>query len=249
MDARRGLAPIAIALVVLAAAATALAQTYPPRPDGTERFHTDEAALLSPADGAEIDRIAAELLASEGFPVIVVTIESLASHEAAFLTIEEYARRLFDQWGIGSEQRNYGMLLLVSEGDRRARIELGKQWAGSHDAQAERVMSTLIIPRFKQGDFSGGILAGVRGLDAMGRGLALPKPKPPAWFWPVAIGGTILVIGVIVSLFKSGKKGWGWALIAALAMALFFLLRASASGGGGSFGGGSGGGGGATGSW
>ena len=56
---------------------------------------------------------------------------------------------------------------------------------------------------------------------------------------------------VIVSLFKKGRSGWGWALIAGIAIALFFILRAAASSGGsgGSFGGGSSGGGGASGSW
>ena len=112
---------------LLGVASHAAAQTFPERPDGERRFYADEAGLIDPATGAEIDRIAAALLADEGFPIIVVTMSSLASHGAAFLTIEEYARRLFDEWGIGSEQRNYGMLLLVSQGDRQARIELGAE--------------------------------------------------------------------------------------------------------------------------
>ena len=62
----------------------------------------------------------------------------------------------------------------------------------------------------------------------------------------------ILVIGVIVSLFKSGRSGWGWVLIAALGAFLLFVIVNAMRGGGGSggaFGGGGGGGGGATGSW
>ena len=112
-------------------------------------------------------------------------------------------------------------------------------------------MDTLIIPEFKRGSYSPGILAGVRGLDSMARGLALPKEKVP-WWIPVAFfGGIVLVVAVIISLFKSGRKGWGWALLAVLGVVLFFVLRAAASsrGSGGAFGGGSSGGGGATGSW
>jgi len=63
-------------------------------------------------------------------------------------------------------------------------------------------------------------------------------------------GGAIFLGVLIYNLFKNGKSGWAWALIAALAVLIFFLLRTAAAGGsGGGFGGGSSGGGGATGSW
>ena len=112
-------------------------------------------------------------------------------------------------------------------------------------------MSELMMPAFRRGDISGGVRQGVEALDKMARGLGLPKLKTP-WWVPVAfVGGIALVIGVIVSLFKSGRSGWGWALIVALGILLIFMLRAAAKGGGsgGAFGGGSSGGGGASGSW
>lgn len=46
------------------------------------------------------------------------------------LSVEQYARQLFDHWGPGFKDRNYGILLLVSVGDRKARIELGAGWGG-----------------------------------------------------------------------------------------------------------------------
>ena len=133
----------------------------------------------------------------------------------------------------------------------KARIELGRSWAGTHDVQSEQIMRQLIIPEFKDRRYSQGILAGVRGLDAMARGLALPKQKVPWWIPVVFVGGFVLIVCVIISLFKSGRKGWGWALIAALGIMLVFILRNAAKGGGsgGAFGGGFSGGGGATGSW
>ena len=90
-----------------------------------------------------------------------------------------------------------------------------------------------------------------RGLDALARDLQLPRPKRSWWQLLVFVGLIALGIGVAISLIKSGRKGWGWALLAALGVILFFVLRAamSQSGGGGAFGGGSSGGGGATGSW
>ncbi len=67
----------------------------------------------------------------------------------------------------------------------------------------------------------------------------------------VFVGLFALGVGAAISLIKSGRKGWGWALLAALGVILFFVLRTamSQSGSGGAFGGGSSGGGGASGSW
>jgi len=243
---------IAVLFVVLLPlrANLAGAVSFPDKPP-KQHFYVDEAGLIAEPEGREIDRIAGELLKEEKVPIIVVTIDSLAAHGAASYTIERYAYDLFNKWGIGSKQRNYGMLLLVSKGDRRARIELGAAWGHSYNLQAQEVMDTLIVPEFKSGNYSGGILAGVRGMDAMARGLQLPRPKQPWWVMPLFIGFIVLTVGVIISLFKSGRKGWGWALLIALGMILFFLLRAAAKSGGsgGAFGGGSSGGGGASGSW
>lgn len=226
------------------------ADTFPEKPP-KERFHVDQAGLLEAEDAAAIDTLAASLLSEEQIPILVVTIPSLISFQATDHTIESYAAALFDEWGIGSQERNYGILLLVSVGDRKARIELGKAWGGKHDAEASHIMDAMIVPAFKRGDFSGGIHEAVNALDKVARGLALPKPKSPWWILPAMILGTLLVIMVIVSLFKSGRSGWGWALIIGIGVAIFFILRAAASSGGsgGSFGGGSSGGGGASGSW
>ena len=112
-------------------------------------------------------------------------------------------------------------------------------------------MDDLIIPEFKRENFSSGIAHGVRGMDAMARGLNLPAPIRPWWLIPALVAGIVLTIGVIISLFKSGRKGWGWALLVALAVFIGMVLthlwnnRGSAGG----FGGGSSGGGGASGSW
>ena len=86
----------------------------------------------------------------------------------------------------------------------------------------------------------------------MARGLALPKATAPWWFIPAFILGAILLVMLIINLFKTGRSGWAWALIAALGALLIFVLYSAASssgGSGGGFGGGSSGGGGASGSW
>lgn len=247
--ARRTVGVLALAALILRAS-VAVGATFPEKP-ASDSFFADEAGLIGDAEGREINGIAAALLREEKVPLVVVTIRSLAAHDAAGYTIERYAAALFDHWGIGSAARNYGMLLLVSRDDRRARIELGGAWGGLHDAQAQEVMSTLIIPEFRQSRYAEGILAGVRGLDAMARGLRLPSAKQPWWVLPAFVAFLALAVGVIVSLFKSGRTGWGWAAVVALGALLFFVLRAAAKSGGsgGAFGGGSSGGGGASGSW
>jgi len=241
---------LALIPLVLLLPLISYSSSFPDKPP-SEHFYIDKAYLIDTEAGQYIDKIAATLLREEQVPLYVVTIESLANQDALTQTIEGYAADLFDHWGIGWQSRNYGVLFLISRGDRKARIELGADWGGKYDHQALQIMNELIVPAFKQEDYSKGISEGVRGLDAMIRGLELPKAEPPKWLWPAIIGGFVLVIFMIISLFKNRRSGWAWALIAFLGVLLFFIIRMvlSNSGSSGGFGGGSSGGGGATGSW
>ncbi|VFQ46796.1 TPM domain-containing protein [Desulfoluna butyratoxydans] len=243
------------AAILLLTPICALAATFPDKPP-SEHFYVDEAGLIDARAGAKIDEIASALLAEENIPLYVVTIPALAVQDAVTMRIEEYAAALFNHWGIGWEDRNYGILLLVSEGDRKARIELGADWGGAHNYEAGQIMNDLIIPGFKRGDYATGIADGVRGLDAMARGLSLPKPQGPWWVIPAVLGGIALMVMLIINLFRSGRKGWAWVLLGILGVVLLFIIQillsadsSSDGGSGGGFGGGFSGGGGATGSW
>ncbi len=159
--------------------------------------------------------------------------------------IERFAADLFDHWGIGFPDYNYGILLLIAKEDRKARIELGADWSREHDQVCQRIMDEIIIPRFKRGDFSGGIRQGVESLDNLARGQSVAFPN-----WTERAGGffvralrfigenfmavvffPLLLLGRILfpNRFPSKSPGSFW--------------------GGGSFGGGFSGGGGASGSW
>jgi hypothetical protein len=105
---------------------------YPP-PPADNVFVVDTADLVSERTEGIINERAAKLLAEKHIPVYVVTVHSLSAQNAGGLTIERYARNLFDQWGIGFKDYNYGILLLVCKDDRRARIELGASWPRSQD--------------------------------------------------------------------------------------------------------------------
>ncbi|MCZ6456361.1 MAG: TPM domain-containing protein [Actinobacteria bacterium] len=246
----RGARAIVTFALLICLPAVASAQTFPPKPPASD-FYVDLAGLIQTTEAQQINSIAGALLSEERIPIYVVTIRSLADFGASAMGIEAYALALFNEWGIGFQDRNNGMLLLVSLGDRKARIEFGADWAHRHDAAAKSVMDTLIVPKFKSDDYSVGILDGVRGMEAMARGLNLPKPKTPWWFLPLVILGAIAIVALIVNLFRTGRKGWAWVVIAAVGVMLFVFLRTAATrgGSGGGFGGGSGGGGGASGSW
>lgn len=241
---------IMVLLTSLLLSTNGLAIEFPDRPNDAD-FFVDKAEIINTEAATEINLLASKLLQEEQVALFVVTIASLADYDAAGYSIEGYAADLFDEWGVGFEDRNYGMLLLVSKGDRKARIELGADWDRSYDRTAKEIMDSLIIPSFKANDYSTGIASGVKGLDAMARGLSLPKPEAPWWILPAMIVSVILFVALIINLFKTGRSGWAWALIAFLGLLIFAILRSSANSGGssGGFGGGFSGGGGASGSW
>jgi len=229
---------------------------------GDRQFIVDLADIVAPADEEKILGICDKLLTDTMAPIIVVTMDSMAEHGGRGLRIESFAMLLFNQWGIGHEsvggtKLNHGILLLVSTGDRKARIELGAGWGRDHDHLARRIMDEQIVPSFKRGDFSGGILAGVGALDRMARGFKIPGPSRPWWHYALVVGAVALGIWSFVSLLRSGAGGWAWVLWAAFFGVVGYLLyqmltgsRRSGGGvSGGSFGGGFSGGGGATGSW
>jgi len=254
-----------LGLVLVLAVAPAGAQVIELEPPEEGQFVLDLAEMVRAEDEAAIRERCAALLSDTAIPLIVVTVRAMSAHGAPNLRIETFATLLFDQWGIGHEEVggrsfNRGILLLVSEQDRRARIELGADWGREHDEIAQRIMDDHIITHFRQGDFSGGIRAGVKELDNMARGERVSGPPVPWWQHLILPGFIALAIFTAISLVRSGASGWAWVLWAAvfgiLGYILYSALMNSARGGmggggfsGGSFGGGFSGGGGATGSW
>ncbi|MBL8637848.1 MAG: TPM domain-containing protein [Alphaproteobacteria bacterium] len=224
----------------------AQATIFPEKPT-EQNFVVDQAHVIKEADRKEINTIAEELFRDKKVPMFVVTISSLAAYEASGLGIEPYAKQLFNSWGIGPSKQSHGILLFISVGEQKVRIELGEGFGEEYNKQAEDIMQSLILPAFKQENLSIGTVEGVRGLNALARGIQIPKHPQPAWVLPVLVGGGIFLIALIFSLFKNGKAGWAWSLIAIIGVILFIAFNTKSSGG--RFGGGKSGGGGSTGSW
>ncbi|MBI5918188.1 MAG: YgcG family protein [Nitrosomonadales bacterium] len=189
-------------------------------------------------------------------------------------TIEQYSIRVVEQWKLGRTKVDDGVLLLIAKDDRALRIEVGYGLEGVlPDAIAHRIIAEDITPLLKQGDFFGGINAGVTRIMAVVQGEALPAPQAsddnarlenlfPALLFGALLGGTILrrVLGRVPgALVNGGLIGiaallFGISLIFAVflsVMAFAFTLGGGhrgfggyGSGGYGGYGGGSFGGGG-----
>ena len=93
-------------------------------------------------------------------------------------TVEQYAVRVEETWKLGRKGIDDGVLLVVAKNDRKLRIEVGYGLEGAlNDATAKRIIAEEITPRFKQGDFYGGISAGVERIIKVIDGEPLPPPK------------------------------------------------------------------------
>lgn len=122
----------------------------------------DFAGVFTADDLAYLENFLGTLERDTSAEVVVVTVKSLDG-----LSIEEYAVKLFADWGIGDADKDNGVLLLVAPAERKVRIEVGYGLEGSlPDGLAGEIIRTAIIPEFKQGNLRRGI---GRGLDRISR--------------------------------------------------------------------------------
>src|SRR6185437_12342194 len=93
-------------------------------------------------------------------------------------TIEQFGIRVADQWKLGRKGVDDAAILIIAKQDRTVRIEVGYGLEGAlNDAVSERIVSEIIVPRFRQGDFYGGITAGVDRMIGVVNGEPLPAPQ------------------------------------------------------------------------
>ena len=133
--------------------ALAAAQNFP-KPTGRVN---DFANVIDAAVEADIDRQLDQLEQKTTSEIAVATVESLNG-----MSVEEYANRLFKQWGVGQAKQDNGVLVVVAPNEREMRIEVGYGLEGVlPDGLAGQVIRDDFTPRFKEGDYSGGIRNGV----------------------------------------------------------------------------------------
>lgn len=133
----------------------------------------DYAGILSPdAEGRLESRLEA-LENSHGAQVVVLTVPTLDGEP-----IEDFGIRVGEAWKIGRGEVDDGVILIVASQDRRMRIEVGYGLeANIPDAYARRILDNILTPRFRAGDFDGGVEAGVEALVTLVEGGDLPAPE------------------------------------------------------------------------
>ena len=120
----------------------------------------DQANVMTAQSRGDIESKLKALEDKSGIQLVVATVKSLEGSD-----IENYSNELFRFWKIGQAQKNNGVLLLVAPAEHKVRIEVGYGLEGAlTDALSSVIISSAIIPRFKTGDFSGGIERGVDGV-------------------------------------------------------------------------------------
>jgi uncharacterized protein len=152
-SAMAGLCLAAVLLAALALASIAMAYAFPPL---TGRV-VDAADIIPQPVADQITAKLAALESKSGIQLVVATVKSLDGDE-----IEPYANALFRAWGLGEKQKNNGVLLLVAPNERKVRIEVGYGLEGTlTDALSKIIITNAMAPRFKTGDYGGGIARGV----------------------------------------------------------------------------------------
>lgn len=161
---------VALALLMLACA-VAQAQQLAPIPALTGPV-IDSTMTLDAATKQQLEAQALALQQRKGSQLQVLIVPTTQPEDIA-----QYAVRAFDQYQLGRKGTSDGLLLLVAKNDRRARIEVGYGLEGAiPDATAIRVITEYLTPKFRAGDFNGGLIDATAVLVKLIDGEALPPP-------------------------------------------------------------------------
>lgn len=210
----------------------------------------DEAGLLTPAQTQSLTQALAAAEQNTSNQLVVVTLPDLQGYDIA-----DYGYQLGREWGIGSKENDNGVLLIVAPNDRKVRIEVGYGLEGVlTDALSSAIVQQEILPAFRQGQFYGGIQAGVTSIQAAIKGEYQGEQQPRQ---KVSSGKALLILCVMIVLTFLLSFGGGGGRGGRRGGLMFLPMGMGAGGfggggfGGGGFGGGGGGfgGGGASGGW
>ena len=133
----------------------------------------DKTATLSSSDIASLDQTLKDFEARKGSQVAVLIVPTTQPE-----TIEQYSMRVAEAWKIGRKKIDDGAILVVAKDDRKLRIEVGYGLEGAlTDVTAKRIIDEVITPKFRSGDFAGGISDGVNRILRVIDGEPLPAPR------------------------------------------------------------------------
>ncbi|WP_315724960.1 MULTISPECIES: YgcG family protein [unclassified Bradyrhizobium] len=167
----------------------------------------DQTGTLSASDVAGLTQKLKDLETRKGSQVAVLIVPTTQPE-----TIEQFSIRVAEAWKIGRRKVDDGALLVIAKNDRKLRIEVGYGLEGSlTDVTARRIIDEVITPKFRSGDFAGGIDAGIDRIIGVINGETLPVPQPQAShgdidmdsitsFAPVALFGALVIGGILRTL-------------------------------------------------
>jgi uncharacterized protein len=172
----------------------------------------DYADLISPAAEMRIDQSLAKLEQDAGAQVVVLTIDSLEGE-----SLEEYSLRVAEAWKLGRIEHDDGALLLIVKNDRKMRLEVGYGLEPVlTDLMSKRILDEILRPRFRAGDFDGGVERAVDAIDGLIRGTStLPPPGPAALpdDFPSKIFGALWLLFLVpFALVVIGTNPFQWFL-------------------------------------
>ncbi len=137
---------------------------------------TDLADVIPADREAALEATLAEFERRKGSQIAVLLVPSTAPEE-----IEQYSIRVVDAWKLGRKGVDDGALLIIATDDRRLRIEVGRGLEGVlTDLISNRIITEIIRPRFRDGDYAGGVEAGVDRIIRLVDGEPLPEPEAGA---------------------------------------------------------------------
>jgi uncharacterized protein len=170
----------------------------------------DDANLLSYPEEVALTADLKALEDKSSDQVVVVTLPSLQGY-----TIEDFGYQLGRHWGIGTKRFDNGVILLVAPNERKVRIEVGRGLEGTlTDALSKIIIENAILPRFREGDFPGGIKDGVRDVilvltgnaeEVEQRAKARHDADETAVNWLVVIFWTLIILWIAYSIWQSTR--------------------------------------------
>ena len=209
----KGTSTLAMPGLRLAAALVLLLATLAPRPVSALDVPylsgpvVDEAHLLDAATTDHLDQQLRQLKQDTGVQLQVLTIPTLEGEP-----LEDYSLKVAETWKLGRKGTDRGVLLLIAKDDRKIRFEVGYGLeALLTDAQCRRVIANVITPRFREGDFNGGIQQAVDAVAGTLRGQPDLIPEEPERQKPSGLGGFLvmfLLFFVIPALRAPGAGAW-----------------------------------------
>ena len=158
------------------------------------QYVSDPSHILSAPARDSINAVLERLEASTGIETAVVMLPSIGEED-----IFNFAHELFRQWGIGKQKSNNGLLILFVADQRKVRFTVGYGLEGTMtDAMSKRIQMQRMVPRFKAGDWDGGMVDGVRAAAQVLDGSMQPEPTDDDEDMLVGIIALLIIIGIAI---------------------------------------------------